>query len=81
VADGVDRNEFVSQLNKRGVGARIYYPLPIHRQPVFERMGHYRSVALPETEKASRAVLSLPVYPGLSQAERDYVVQEVNKLC
>lgn len=81
VPSGVDRNEFVSNLNKRGVGARVYYPLPIHRQPVFERMGHYQDLDLPETEQAIHEVLSLPVYPSLSDIEREYVVQEVNKLC
>ncbi len=81
VQDGQDRDTLVAQLNERGVGARVYYPLPIHQQPVIQEMNIYDGLELPETIRASQQVLSLPVHPLLSQEELNYVVQEVNALC
>jgi perosamine synthetase len=81
VPEGVDRDAVVQQLNARGIGARVYYPRPIHKQPVFEAMADYAGVVLPETELATRAVFSLPVHPLLTDEEREYIVDEVNKLC
>ncbi len=81
VPEGADRDQIVKQLNERGVGVRVYYPTPIHRQPVFQKMDGYAEVNLPETDKATREVFSLPVYPALTAEERDYVIQEVNNAC
>lgn len=81
VPDGVDRDTVAKRLNERGIGVRVYYPLPIHRQPVFQQMGGYENLHLPETEKATAQVFSLPIYPALTEEERDYVVQEINAAC
>lgn len=81
VRDGVDRDEVVKQLNERGVGVRVYYPRPIHQQPVFQQMNGYADVYLPETEKATQQVFSLPVHPLLTDEEREYIVREVNAIC
>ena len=81
VPEGADRDRVVKRLNERGVGVRVYYPLPIHRQPVFQQMGGYEAVSLPETEAATRQVMSLPVHPMLTDEERAYIVQEVNTAC
>lgn len=56
-----------------GVGAGVYYPVPVHRLPSFERV-----VALPQTERAAAEVLSLPVRPNLAGAELERVVEAVN---
>lgn len=79
VPEGADRDGFLKYLNERGIGARVYYPTPIHQQPIMRELGHHE--VLPETEKASQKVLSLPVHPALTEEERSYIVQEVNKLC
>jgi perosamine synthetase len=71
------RDGLVARLNERGVAARVYYRRPIHREPLFEARPEYRALDLPETERASREVLSLPVYPGLTEAERAFVVDAV----
>jgi dTDP-4-amino-4,6-dideoxygalactose transaminase len=76
-----DRDAVVAQLNERGIGARVYYPLPIHQQPVFLKMDGYSDVSLPETEQAAKEVFSLPVHPLLSDEELNYIVQEVNTVC
>lgn len=80
VPDGVSRDEVTKKLNDKGIGVRVYYPLPIHQQPVFQNMG-YTNVHLPETEKLTAQVFSLPVHPALTQEEREYIVAEVNAAC
>jgi dTDP-4-amino-4,6-dideoxygalactose transaminase len=61
----VERNVLQSQLRSVGVETAIHYPLPVHLQPAYadER---YPQGSLPEAERASREVLSLPMYPELS---------------
>lgn len=81
VPEGADRDAVLKRLNERGVGARVYYPLPIHRQPVFARRPEYQNISLPETERATREVLSLPVHPLLTDEERAFVAAEVNAAC
>lgn len=76
-----DRDAMLRRLNERGVGARVYYPLPIHKQPVFQRLLAGQPPSLPETERMTQEVLSLPVHPLLSDEELAYVVNEVNAAC
>ncbi len=73
-----DRDEALQRLTKGGIGARVYYPLPVHQQPLYTRLGFNDS--LPVSERISREVLSIPVHPGLTQAELDEIVREVSKL-
>jgi len=68
-----DRDAFAEQLTQRGVGSGVYYPTPIHRLPSFRL-----DLDLPVTELATTQVLSLPVYPSLSQGELETIVEAVN---
>lgn len=68
-----DRDAFAEQLTQRGVGSGVYYPTPIHRLPSFRL-----DLDLPVTELATTQVLSLPVYPSLTQSELDTIVEAVN---
>ena len=81
VAEHFDRDEVVRHLNERGIGVRVYYPTPIYQQPVFQKMAGYQEISLPETDRAVKQVFSLPVHPGLTDEEVDYIVKEVNALC
>jgi dTDP-4-amino-4,6-dideoxygalactose transaminase len=69
-----DRDAFAAELLERGVGSGVYYPIPVHRLPSFDL-----ELDLPETEKAAREVLSLPVHPALSEADLVTIVEAVNK--
>lgn len=74
----VERRDALQQhLKARGVGNYVYYPLPLHLQPCFAYLG-YGEGACPEAERASREVLSLPVYPELTTAQLDEVVDAVH---
>ena len=68
-----DRDRFAEELSARGVGSGAYYPTPIHRLPSFAL-----DLDLPVTELATTQVLSLPVYPSLTQDELATIVEAVN---
>lgn len=71
-----DRDAFAAALREEyAVGCGVYYPIPNHRLPSFGL-----EVDLPETERAAREVLSLPVHPSLSERDLDRIVTAVNML-
>src|SRR5438067_5352586 len=70
------RDELQAHLRQEGIGHAIYYPIPLHRQPCFAQLG-YKDGSLPEAERASREVLLLPIYPELSHAQLDRVIDAV----
>jgi dTDP-4-amino-4,6-dideoxygalactose transaminase len=70
-----DRDRFAEELAARGVGSGVYYPTPIHRLPSFGL-----DLDLPGTELAASQVLSLPVYPSLSDAELETIATAVNEV-
>lgn len=67
-----------AHLAARDVGCAVYYPRPLHLQPCFASLG-YRAGQLPEAERASEEVLSLPVYPELTASQRDTVIDAVRE--
>lgn len=78
VDGGRDRDSAVKQLHEFGVGAGVYYPVLAHRQRyIRDIVGH---ISLPVAEQAAEQVLSLPVHPGLSQADLQQIVEAVNRL-
>lgn len=71
-----DRDGFARALREEhGIGTGVYYPTPVHRLPVFGL-----ELDLPETERAAREALSLPVHPSLSERDVDRIVSAVNTL-
>jgi dTDP-4-amino-4,6-dideoxygalactose transaminase len=65
-------------LGKEGIPSEIYYPLCLHLQKAFAYLGH-RSGDFPVSERASQEVLSLPIFPELTDAQQDRVVDAVSK--
>jgi perosamine synthetase len=72
---GITRDDLKLRLNKKGIDARIYYPIPIHKQPLYQKLG-YRC-RLPVSEKVANEVLSLPVHPALTKEDLKRIVEAI----
>jgi len=70
------RDELRQFLKTRRIGTQVYYPLPLHLQKCFSYLG-YREGDLPESERAAREVLALPMFPELTADEQRYVVESI----
>ena len=70
------RDDLRTFLTAQGVATEIYYPVPLHRQQCFADLG-YRAGAFPESEKAARETVALPIYPELIDAQAEYVVDRI----
>ncbi len=68
------RDALQAHLKGLGIGCAVYYPINLHEQPCFAYLG-YRQGQLPESERASQEVLSLPVYPEMTEAMLEEVAQ------
>jgi dTDP-4-amino-4,6-dideoxygalactose transaminase len=73
-ATGGKRDGIVEKLKQKGIGAFVCYVNPIHLMPYYRKFGRYR---LPETEKASKQVFSLPVHPGVTAGQIGFIGETV----
>lgn len=71
-----DRDGLKAHLTAKGIGCAVYYPTALHLQPCFAHLG-YRAGSMPITEAASAQVISLPIYPELTDAQQDTVIDAV----
>ena len=71
-----NRNELKDYLKERGVSTAIHYPIPLHLQPAFAYLG-YKKGDLPVAERVADEVLSLPIYPEMTDRMVDFVIESV----
>ena len=69
------RDSFVAKMKERGVPTSVHYPTPLHHQPVY---AHLRDLySCPESERAGREVISIPMFPDLTNEQVDFVIAAV----
>ncbi len=69
------RNEILKKLNAKGIGAAAYYALPVHKTPLYNKQ-----IKLPNTDWASKHVLSIPVHPNVSENNIHYISKILHKI-
>lgn len=72
------RDRLGAHLKARQVGHKVYYPLPIHQQPLYQKLG-FGNLEYPESSRAAREVISLPVHPGVSTEDRERIIMAVRE--
>lgn len=73
----LQRKEIQEALSLRGIQTGIHYPIPCHLQPAYQDLG-YSTGDFPNAEKMCNQILSLPMYPGLSQQQAQYVIEQLS---
>ncbi len=74
---GKKREEVIANLTEKGIGSAIFYPVPIHQQKAYQE---FRQHQFPVAEKVAQEVLSLPVYPALTELELRTIVKEIKNI-
>jgi dTDP-4-amino-4,6-dideoxygalactose transaminase len=71
-----DRDMLQKQLTEKQIGTGLHYPLPLHLQKAYEWLG-YKEGDFPVSEKVAAEILSLPMFPGLSEDQQKYVAESI----
>lgn len=69
-----DIRELIKSLLEKGIETRTYYPVPLHMQECYKNLG-YKKGNFPEAEKASNETLAIPLFPEITEEEKDYVIK------
>ena len=76
VVEVPERDRVLAALHEKGIGAGIHYPVPLHLQPAYAEM-KFASGSFPEAERSAANILSLPLFPELTEEQINYIVREV----
>jgi dTDP-4-amino-4,6-dideoxygalactose transaminase len=74
----IQRDRIIEEMHNKGIGAEAYYPTPVHQMPFYKQT--FGDFKLPETEKAAKQVISLPIHPGVTEQQIDFIAQTFLKL-
>lgn len=75
-----ERDEIIKKLKKAGIAATIYSSPPVHLQPYYKAYRKNKKQKLPNTIKAARKNIVLPMFPGLKKKQIDYIIKVLNKI-
>lgn len=74
----INRNFIFKELKKRNIGVNIHY-IPVYRHPIYEKIG-FKSGYCEEAESFFREVITLPIFPGLTEEQQSYVIESIFKI-
>jgi len=72
------REELKTHLKNRRIGSEVYYPIPLHMQECFASLG-YQSQDCPESCRAATETLAIPIYPELTESQKQHVVHSITE--
>src|SRR3989344_8385370 len=72
------RDDLKKYLESKGIATGIYYPIPLHLQEAFKELNHKEN-DFPVAEKVSKEILSIPIYPELSQEQKNYICNSIKE--
>ncbi|HHH79506.1 MAG TPA: hypothetical protein ENL13_01220 [Thermoplasmatales archaeon] len=72
------RDELINYLREKGIGCGIHYPIPLHLQPAYKHLG-LKKGDYPVSEKLAGEILSIPVYPELTDEQLNYIVDTIKQ--
>jgi perosamine synthetase len=75
----IDRNAFIQQLKERRIGTSVHF-IPLHLHPYYQRAFGYKNGDFPVAEAEFQRCISLPIYPGMSDAEVEHVIDNVTEI-
>lgn len=75
-----ERDKVQRKLSEAGIGTGLHYPLPLHLQKAYKHLGYIEG-DFPVSEKLSREIISLPLFPELTKYEIDFIVESIKKVC
>ncbi len=76
----IDRNHFIEEIRRRGVGCSVHWR-PLHLHPYYEETFGWRPEHLPVASQQWTRVVSLPLFPGMRDEEREHVIGVIRGLC
>ena len=72
------REELMTYLKERGISCGIHYPIPLHLQPAYKKLG-FKKGCFPVSERLAGSILSIPVYPELTDEQLSYIVESIKQ--
>ena len=75
-----NRVEIINYLKDKGIATAVYYPVPLHLQKAYRDLG-YKEGDLPKAEYLSRRTFAVPIFPELTDNEKEYIVESLKKFC
>ena len=78
VVTAKNRNKLRQRLDQHGIPTQVYYPYPLHVQPIYRYL-NLKKGDFPIAEKTAQSILALPFYPGLAEMQVDYIVSHMEK--
>ena len=75
----LSRDELMIKLREKGIGSAVHYPMPVHHQPLYQKLGYPKDIC-PNAIEASKKVLSLPVHPAVGKENIAYIIKTLEEL-